>query len=325
MEFVVEPLPAAALVRPEHERHALYVRLTAPRAATSRLVAVLPEAGATVRATIEAALEQNEPVRRTVIVGVDAAFVAHAAHRELALAAFVDVVRALTDAGVPFLWRTRAGVEPGGLPPALAHALVVAGRLCTVELGIATVDDDEACALEGERATSARSRLQLASALSARGVLVRALLDPLVPMLTDQQAALDDLVAALARAGVRKLGARYITLTRERARMIAARLAGMQRALLQGVFADEPWRQPGGRDVDSSGPRELHKRIPAALRRGGHERLIALGARHGVVVEILDPVDAAEFARSAATAPSVPPAAKPRARGRPQLELFRRR
>jgi hypothetical protein len=120
VEFVVEPLPAPAIVRPEHERQALYVRLTAPRAPTSRLIAVLPEAGAAVRATLEAAREQSEPVRRAVIVGVDAALMAAAAHRELALSAFVDVVRALTDAGVPFLWRTRAGIEAGGLPPALA-------------------------------------------------------------------------------------------------------------------------------------------------------------------------------------------------------------
>ncbi len=154
---------------------------------------------------------------------------------------------------------------------------------------------------------------------------MRALVDPLVPMLTDQQAPLDDLVAALARAGVRKLGARYITLTRERARVIAARLAGMQRALLQGVFADEPWRQPGTHDADHSGPRELHKRIPAALRRRGHERLLAIGARHGVVVEILDPVDAAEAVRSTPSPPAPPPAPRPRARNRPQLELFRRR
>jgi hypothetical protein len=286
-------------------------------------VAVLPAAADAVRTAVLDAHRANEPIRRAVLVGVDAAFVVDAVHREVALAAFVEVIRAFTDAGIPFLWRTRAGIAPAGLPPAVAHALVAAGRLCTVELGIATVDDEEARALEGDQATSSRSRLQLASALSARGITVRALVDPLVPMLTDQQGSLEDLVVALARAGVRRLGARYLTLTRDRARVIAARLAGMQRALLQGVFADEPWRQPGVFDADASGPRELHKRIPASLRRRGHERLLEIGGRHGVIVEILDPVDTAELARAAPTAGAASTVApRTRTRPRPQLELF---
>jgi hypothetical protein len=322
LEFVVEPLPSPSIVRPEHERAVLYVRLTAPRATGSKVVALQPAAGHAVRAALDDAQKNHDHVARAVLVGVDAAFVPDAVGRDAAVAAFVDVIRAFTDAGVPFLWRTRAGIEAGGLPPAVAHALVAAGRLCTVELGIATVDDDEARALEGDTATTSKTRLQLASALSARGVTVRALVDPLVPMLTDQQGPLEDLVTALAAAGVRKLGARYITLTRDRARVIAARLVGMQRALLQGVFADEPWRQPGVRDADSSGPRELHKRIPAPLRRRGHERIIEVGARHGVIVEILDPVDTAELARAAA--PAAPTTSRARA-PLPQLELFRGR
>jgi hypothetical protein len=324
VEFVIEPLPVPALVRPEHERHVLYVRLTAPRAAGSRLIAVLPNAAEAVRTALEEAQADQQPVRRAVVVGVDAAFAPDRTHEDRALQAFVDVVRALSDAGIPFVWRTRAGIEPGMVPPSVAHALAAAGRLCTVELGIASVDDEDLRALEGEAATSAKSRLQLASAFSARGIVVRALVDPLVPMLTDQQGPLEDLVVALARAGVRRIGARYLTLTRERARVIAARLAGMQRALLQGVFADEPWRQPGPRDGDAVGPREVHKRIPPSLRRRGHERLIATGARHGVVVEILDPVDAAEMNHDLA-APAPAPAPRQAGRARPQLDLFHSR
>jgi hypothetical protein len=326
VEFVVEALPSPSIVRPEHDRQVLYVRLTAPRAAGSKIVALQPALAQAVRSALHDGEKNHDPVQRAVLVGVDAVFVADAAGRDIAIAAFVDVVRTLTDAGIPFLWRTRAGIEAGGLPPALAHALVAAGRLCTVELGIATVDDNEARALEGDYATPARARLLLASALSARSVTVRALVDPLVPLLTDQQGPLEDLVTALAAAGVRKIGARYITLTRDRARVIAARLVGMQRALLQGVFADEPWRQPGMRDADSSGPRELHKRIPASLRRRGHERLIEVGARRGVIVEILDPVDAAELARAEAPPATATPPHANKARGpRPQLELFRGR
>lgn len=315
LEFVQEPLPVPSLVRPDHERDVLYVRLTAPRAPGSRVVAVIPDVAAAIADVLAAAVARGEPVHRAVIVGVDVVLAAgdDSPGRADAVAAFVDVVRAFTDAHVPFLWRTRAGIEAGGLPPTVAHALIAAARLCTVELGIATIDDDDARALEGDAATSSQARLRLAASLVARGVSVRALVDPLVPMLTDQQAPLDDLVKALAAAGVKKLGARYITLTRERAKVIAARLAGMQKALLQGVFADEPWRAV---DQEQSGPRELHKRIPPALRKRGHERLIEVGAAHGVLVEILDPVDDKELATHE-KAPA------PRSlRVRPQLDLF---
>lgn len=320
VEFVLEPLATPSLVRPDHEQDVLYVRLTAPRAAASRIVAVHPNPGASVTAALDAAAARGEHVRRAVVVGADALFAAPTAPgRDAAVDAFVDVIRALTDAGLPFVWRTRAGIEPGALPPTIAHTLASAGRLCKVELGVATVDDHDARALEGDNATGFDARLRLAGALVARGIAVRALVDPLVPMLTDQQGPLESLVDALAKAGVKKLGARYITLTHERAKVIAARLAGMQKALLQGVFADEPWQKAD----DDSGPRELHKRIPPALRRRGHERLIEIGARHGVLVEILDPVDDDELSRSMSRANHAPIERQARpVRLRPQLDLF---
>lgn len=321
VEFVLEPLATPSLVRPDHEPDVLYVRLTAPRAPGSKIVAVHPASGDAVRAVLDDDAGHGNLLRRAVLVGADAMFAEpDAVGRDAAIAAFVDVVRVLTDAGLSFVWRTRAGIEPGALPPTLAHVLVAAGRLCTVELGVATVDDRDARALEGDTATAFEARLRLAGALSARGVVVRALVDPLVPMLTDQQGPLDKLVDALTKAGVKKLGARYITLTRERAKVIAARLAGMQKALLQGVFADEPWQQPD----DDTGPRELHKRIPPSLRRRGHERLLEIGAHHGVLVEILDPVDDDELARSmnrhATTGHTERHTRAPRLR--PQLDLF---
>lgn len=316
LEFVVEPLASAALVRPEHEPDVLFLRLTGSRAPASRIMAVLPNAGDAVKGALA-----HGGVHRGVIVGADAIFFAdeNAHGRHHAIDAFVDVVRAFTDANIPFVWRTRAGID-GTLLPAIAHVLAAAGRLATVEMGIATMDDHDARALEGDRAALADDRLRLASALSARGIVVRALVDPLVPMLTDQTGPLEALITALADAGVKKLGARYITLTRERAKVIAARLAGMQKALLQGVFADEPWQKAD----EETGPRELHKRIPPSLRRRGHERLIEVGSRHGVIVEILDPVDDGELARSLERAerPDHTDRRPGEKRLRPQLDLF---
>jgi hypothetical protein len=87
------------------------------------------------------------------------------------------------------------------------------------------------------------------------------------------------------------------------------------------VFADEPWQKP------EAGLREVHKRIPAHLRRSGHHRLLEAAAKHGMFVDILDPVDEAEDLSAPSTssaadeAPRDPPK---RVRKRPQLELFRK-
>lgn len=352
LEFVVEPLSAPSLVRPSHESHVLYVRLAAPSAgstpaATSgrgrRHISVLPTPGAAIAAEITRARVEGTPVQRAVLVGADAIVdprAAQAAGAAEALAALVEAIDAFTTEKLPFVWRTRGGID-GAIPHALGQALVDAGPHALVELGVPTLDPELCAALEGHVPPGERGvvepehRLRLAAALVARGVAVRGLIDPLVPMLTDQQQSLEALLAAFAEAGVHKVGARYIVLTRERARAVASRLAGMQRALLQGVFADEPWHKPD----PEAGAREVHKRIPAHLRRAGHHRLLEAGARHGLFVDVLDPVEDGEEGADLTDPDDSRGRARPRpgrgARGhkeggkddekrRPQLELFRK-
>lgn len=325
LEFIVEPLGVPSAVRPAHEPHVLYVRLAAPAGAGK--VAVLPDAGAAISAELALGIQQGKKIARGVIVGADSIVEPHAlaqAGHEAALAQLVAAIRAFADAGVPFVWRTRGGLN-GPIPPSLAQALVDAGKHAVVELGIPTLDATLTHALEGHEGASPDERVRLASALASRGVVVRGLVDPLVPMLTDQQQGLEELMSAFAEAGVHKVGARYIVLTRERARAVAARLAGMHRALLQGVFADEPWHKPD----PQSGAREVHKRIPAHLRRAGHHRLLEAGARHGIFVDILDPVaegeDITDASRSGEGAAADGEDKRPKkVRRRPQLELFRK-
>ncbi len=329
--FAMEPLGVPSVVRPTHEPQVVYVRLAAPAGAGEdgeRRVAVLPDPAAALRAALEAAAREGTQVERAVVVGTDAILdpaAAHALGHDAALAALVELIGALAAAKLPFVWRTRGGLD-GPAPHALAQALADAGRLAVVELGVPSMDAELCAALEGGPAVAPEHRLRLAAALEARGVTVRGLLDPLVPLLTDQQQNLEALASAFAEAGVRKLGARYIVLTRERARAVASRLAGMQRALLQGVFADEPWQKPD----PEGGQREVHKRIPAHLRRAGHHRLLEAAARHGLFVDILDPLDEAESLTpgdAGSAAPVTGEAAlpkRPAKKRRPQLELFRK-
>jgi hypothetical protein len=294
MEFVAAPLPVPSLARPVSES-TLYIRVSAPvrpsDARTPAQVAVLEAASAAVRAELQAAL--------------------------------TDVFDALADEGVPFVWRTRAGIKDA-LPPGLAVALLRAGSTAVVELGIPSLDPVLCAALEGGADVvhaAPDERIRLASALTARGVAVRGLIDPLVPLLTDQQGPLTELTSALADAGVTRVGARYVALTKDRARALAHRLSGMHRAVLDGVFAQEPWRKPDPQETGVG--KEVHKLIPAHLRRQGHQRLLEAGASAGVVVDILDPVSEG----SDLSGPPQPARSErtPRpVRRRPQLELFRK-
>jgi hypothetical protein len=333
MRFVVEPLPTPSVVRPSHEPGVVYVRVAAP---LDDRIAVLPEPAALVSAAIAQARAEGRRLDRGVVVGADHFFDAAAEHapgRNDALAALVEVFACFQKEGVPFVWRTRAGLPAQApLPPVIANALVAAHGLAMVEVGVPTLDVELTAALEGHGGAAPHERLRLATALASRGVGVRGLVDPLVPMLTDQQQALEELVVAFAEAGVARLGTRYMLLTPERARAVAGRLTGMQRALIQGVFLDEPWRKPDPESASAAGGavREVHKKIPGHLRRSGHHRLLEAGARHGVVVDILDPVEEgedlsdvrAEKAEKAHAEEKQPQPA--RVRRRPQLELFRK-
>jgi hypothetical protein len=314
VELVLEDMVVPHVVRPVREPHVLYVRMSAPRTKASRAVSVPPTTAALV---LQALTTEGAAIERAVIVGADALMRHPAGDVTTAQQIFVDVIRALTDAHVPFVWRTRTGIHDGEAPPpAIVHALQAAGRLCTVELGAVSMDPALVHALEGHHAVPTPDRLRFAHALSARHVAVRVLLEPLVPMLTDQQSALSDVLMACVEAGVRRVGARYLVLTPDREQAIAARLDGMQRALLQGVFAEEPWRNDPRTDGHSG---EVHKRIPGALRQRGHVRLVDLAAALHVRVDILDPVSDTELPTLVEGPPSLP-----RVRARPQLDLFRR-
>jgi hypothetical protein len=328
MRFDVETLGVEALARPAHEPDVLYVRIAAPRAQGQ--VAVLPDAGARVARELGVARDEGHVVKRAVVVGADSFFVVGAETapgRDDALHALESVFHALRGAGVPFVWRTRAGLTVP-LPGSLATTLAACGPLAVVELGVPALDVKLVNALEGKVGAPPQDRLRLATALTVRGVVVRGLVDPLVPMLTDQQADLERLVRAFVEAGVHRIGARYLVLTQDRAKALAGRLTQMQQALIRGVFSEEPWRRP---ETSESGPREVHKVLAGHLRRRGHHRLTEIGARLGVHVDLLDRVTEAEDVTDHSDDNDRVGGEDGEAdrrrpvRRRPQLELFRKR
>jgi hypothetical protein len=335
LRFAFQPLTVPHVVRSSAEGVVtLYVRFSAQVPGTDT-VAVPPMLESEVALELRAARRDGHAVERVLVVGADPLFgradgplgdpsKAHGwANAVEALASLFDKLRA---EGVPFVWRTRGGLT-GSIPAALSRALLDAGPLATLEVGIPTLDRTLCTELEGGQGALPEDRLRLASAASARGVAVRALIEPMVPMLTDQRAALEPLFQALADAGVHRAGVRYLVLTQERARGMSRRLSKMHRALVQGIFADQPWiaAEPGASD---KGP---HKLLPPALRQKGHQRASDAAARAGVVVDVLDPVERTELISPPDGTEGEETAPKSRRRGRrrsrsgarPQLDLFR--
>ena len=273
------------------EGRALFIRFTAADGGARTYLHDL----AVVRDAIASARAEGEALSQVVIVGADALFSPagdHAAGLDAALDAFANLLLLLTDEGLNFIWRTRGGIGDV-LHAGVSEALVAAGPLASIEVGIPTQDEQLCRALEGGRGATPDERLRLMSAASARGVAVRALIDPLVPMLSDQTAALKPLLRSVADAGAHSVSVRYLVLTRSRAKTLSRRLSRMNRDLIRGCFADEPWRTP--EEVDfSAAHQEPHKLLPPRLRRLGHNRIRDLATRLGLALTVLDPATEGE-------------------------------
>lgn len=337
VRFAFQPLSVPHVVRTVADGEGvLFVRFAAP-VAGSDVIAVPPMLEKEVELQLQEHRRNQERVDRVVVVGADALFAGHGATTgdpagadgwSGAVEALASLFSSLTRAAVPFTWRTRGGLS-GTMPTALSRALLDARDVATVEIGLPSLDAGLCRELEGTLAATPEERLRLATAVSARGVPVRGLLEPLVPMLNDQVAAVEPLLQALVDAGAHRLGVRYLVLTHGRAKALTRRLSRMHRALVQGIFSDQPWLSG---DPEQKGTSQgIHKLLPATLRHRGHQRIIDAGARLGLVVDVLDPVDeASDAARADEPKAGAEAEGKPRGRRRgrrerPQLDLFRAR
>lgn len=334
VHFVTQPLgsPHLAVVRTASGNH-LFVRFASTPSADGT-VAIQPGLSEEISSTLKSAKGQGEPIDRVIVVGTDALFCGEhaefgspnqAAGYEHAIEALASVLRTVADERIPALWRTRGGLS-GPLASAITNAILESDGLISVELGLPSLDAGLCRALEGSFGARPEERLRLASSLTSKGIAVRGAIDPLVPMLTDQRANLDPLLQALADAGIHRISARYLVMTRDKAKSLSGRLSRMQRALIQGCFADQPWIA-AERSSLAGFERKSHKLLPLALREKGHARLIDAAARVGIGSDILDP-EQPEDRQDLAPTPIPTPAKKPAKRKRikiPQLDLFRAR
>lgn len=329
VSFQFQPLQVPHVAPVKHDgEQVLFVRFAAPVAGSS-VVAIPPMLENEVVLQLKEARRNGHRIERVVIVGTEPVFAGadavggdprEADGWELTVEALAGLMNTLVKERVPFTWRTRGGLS-GTMPTSLSRALLDSEHLATIEIGLPSLDARVCLELEGGQGATPEERLHLASAATARGVSVRGLIDPLVPMLNDQRVSLQPLLQALVDAGVHRVAARYLVLTQERAKGLSRRLSRMHRALVQGIFAEQPWL-PGAKG-QTGGP---HKRLPATLRSQGHQRLTDVAARVGIVVDVLDAVDEDEAVAGEADAPADKPKGRRRARrARPQLDLFRAR
>ncbi len=331
MRFEARPLPvkATALVQSGGTR-ALFIRFSAPDGGGGGNVRAYLDDVSVVKTAIAAARAEGEALNEAIVVGADALFVPsrdHHAGLDAALDAFARLLKLLADEELPFVWRTRGGIGDV-LHPAVGEALIAAGPLATLEVGIPTLDVQLCRSLEGGRGATPDERLRLMGAASARGVAVRALLEPLVPMLSDQTASLKPLLRAIADAGAHRVAVRYLVMTRARVKVLSRRLSRMNRDLIRGCFADQPWRTKDdealGGDLD-----EPHKLLPPRLRKLGHERVREIAVGLGLALDLLDaPTEAEELAldQRKARREAGRDRLKQRRRAQlPQLDLFGRK
>ena len=334
VHFVTQPLgsPHLAVVKTASGNH-LFVRFASTPSADGA-VAIQPSLSEEIAFTVKSARSKGEPIDRIIVVGTDALFCGeHAVYGsptqaegyEHAITALASLLRTIAEERLPALWRTRGGLS-GPIASSIANALLEANGLISVEIGLPSLDAGLCRALEGNFGARPEERLRLASSLTSKGIAVRGAIDPLVPMLTDQRANLDPLLQALADAGIHRISARYLILTRDKAKSLSGRLSRMQRALIQGCFADQPWIA-GERSTMAGFEQKSHKLLPLALREKGHARLIDAAARVGIGSDILDPAQP-EDRHEIAPAPVPAPTKKAVKRKRlkfPQLDLFRAR
>lgn len=328
VRFAFQPLSVPHVVRTAGEGEGvLFVRFAAP-VKGSEVIAIPPMLEKEVTLALAEHRRKGERVDRVVIVGTDALFAGasapwgHPAEAEgygPAVEALAGLFDALVREGVPFTWRTRGGLS-GTMPAALSRALLDAREHATVEIGLPSLDAALCRELEGAIAATPEERLKLATAVSARGVPVRGLLEPLVPMLNDQVGVLEPLLQALVDAGAYRVSVRYLVLTHGRAKVLTRRLSRMHRELVQGIFAGQPWLEGDERQAGTSHGR--HKLLPATLRHRGHQRVIDLGARLGLVVDVLDPVGDEPQEEPKGDESARMSRGRRRRRERPQLDLF---
>ncbi len=183
------------------------------------------------------------------------------------------VVATLASRGVETWFMTRGQIRPAARDVLEAHRVRV-----RVTVSLTTCDRDLQRVLEPWTA-SPRLRLRQIASLRRRGVPVQVALDPLIPGVTDTRENLAEVMAAVARVGVRHVTASYLYLRDGIAAHLTAALAPLQLDdVVLAAFAGGP--------VLTAPGLAAARYLPRARRQRGYGMLLSLAAEYGITVSI---------------------------------------
>ena len=174
------------------------------------------------------------------------------------------IIDALASSGTPFSVLTKGTLARRDLP-----LLAAAGERVPVNLGVSiALADEELHAVLEPGAPSPRARLELVRSIAEAGLPVQVLVAPVLPMITDDDDHLDDILGRIAEAGATSATAMALHLRPGAREWFLQHLSSYRPDLV------EPYAElyRGGSYVLRSYAADLQRRTDVLLRRHGLDR-----------------------------------------------------
>lgn len=181
-------------------------------------------------------------------------------------------IEAIAHAGHEVQIRTRAALSKSTIDRLAA----IKDRI-RVEIPFVSMRPDTAAVWEPAAATPGE-RLRCARNLTSLGARVAGRIDPLLPLINDTQADIEEFCVAFAGTGMYRASVSYLYMTPGRGRAMSRVLSRMHRDILKGCFAGQPWiKDDAGID---------RKLLPPELRERGLRRFLEVAQQHGLPVTV---------------------------------------
>jgi DNA repair photolyase len=187
----------------------------------------------------------------------------------------------LSHAVLEFLFGEGIGVAfltKGEIPDETLELLIDHADLVQAQVGLITLDEEIARVFE-PHAASPRTRLWQLHSLIAGNIAAAARLDPILPMLTDDPAALDRQFVALAQVGVKRAAAGVLFLRSGISYWLRRRVTGEMLTPLLAAYRDEEQAVMRGAEYP------IHN-LPLERRREIFTRLQEAAKAHGIQLDV---------------------------------------
>jgi len=187
-------------------------------------------------------------------------------------ASVFEAIEAIARAGHEVQIRTRAALSKSKI-----DRLAALKERIRIEFPFVSMRPDTAAVWEPGTATPGE-RLRCARNLTSVGVRVAGRVDPLLPLINDTQADIEEFCVAFSGTGMYRATVSYLYMTPGRGRAMSRVLSRMHRDILKGCFAGQPWiKDDAGVDRRS---------LPPELRERGLRRFLEVAQQHALPVTI---------------------------------------